>query len=265
MLQRRWLRITGSLVGVVVLALVVSIQAAAQDHQDPKAVAVANAMQDAMGGLANWQKAHFVRFDYIVKNGRRTSVQRSHLWDKWNGRYRLEEKMKDGKTEVVLFNSATKEGSAYIDGNKLTGDQAANALKQAYADYINDTWWLAMPFKWLYPGTNLKYIGVRRRGHDKYDVVELSFNSGAGLTPGDKYTAWVDQNSHLMTHYSYVLQNHKRGGWNWEYTETNGIKLASNHIAADPEQISMGDVRILDSVDDAFFTDPSHMLSQLGQ
>ncbi|MGH9470319.1 MAG: hypothetical protein ACRD1N_08255 [Terriglobia bacterium] len=261
--MREHLKSIGCVLGVLILATVVSVQAGAQDHKDPKAVEIANTMQNAMGGLANWQKARFVRFDFIVKNGSKTMLDRSHLWDKWNGRYRLEEKTKDGKSEVVLFNSANKEGSVYIDGNTVQGDEASKDLQQAYAAYINDSWWLAMPWKWLYPGSNLKYLGERRRGHELFDVVELTFNS-VGLTPGDMYHAWVSRQSHLMTHWDYVLQSHKRGSWDWEYTETNGIKLASNHVSADHRtQISMGDVRVLDSVDDAFFTDPSHTLREL--
>jgi hypothetical protein len=41
--------------------------------------------------------------------------------------------------------------------------------------------------------------------------------------------------------------------------------LASNHTNADGASISMGAVRVLDKVDDAFLTDPAHHLSLLGK
>jgi hypothetical protein len=45
---------------------------------------------------------------------------------------------------------------------------------------------------------------------------------------------------------------------------SKGVKLASNHLSSDRKStINMGDVRILETVDDAFFTDPTHMLSSL--
>jgi len=40
------------------------------------------------------------------------------------------------------------------------------------------------------------------------------------------------------------------------------VKLASNHVSSDHKAtINMGDVRILDAVQDAFFTDPSQSLA----
>ncbi|HXO29659.1 MAG TPA: hypothetical protein VOA80_20070, partial [Thermoanaerobaculia bacterium] len=51
---------------------------------DPKAVAVADATLAAMGGQAAWDGTHYLRFTFA---GRRT-----HFWDKWTGRHRLEGK-----------------------------------------------------------------------------------------------------------------------------------------------------------------------------
>lgn len=235
----------------------------AADHKDPKAVEIANAMKQALGGDDAWQNTHFARFDFIVKQGSKTVLERSHLWDKWTGRYRLEEKTKDGKPEVVLFNSGTKQGSVYIEGKQVEGAEAGKALDDAYGAYINDMWWLAMPWKWMDQGVNLKYLGVKKRGAETDDEVQLTFNH-VGLTPGDTYHAFVSQDSHLMTHWDYVLETHEKGSWDWDYGETHGIKLAANHTSADKKtEINMGTVAVLDSADDAFFTDPSHMLSEL--
>ena len=63
---------------------------------DAKAVEIANTMMTAMGGLDNWNRAHFVRYDFKVNGGGKTVADRSHLWDKMTGRYRLEGKTKDG-------------------------------------------------------------------------------------------------------------------------------------------------------------------------
>jgi len=48
-----------------------------------------------------------------------------------------------------------------------------------------------------------------------------------------------------------------------EYADTGGVKLAKNHTSEDGKSINMGNVRVLSSVDDAYFTDPSRTLQTL--
>ncbi|MDE3178675.1 MAG: hypothetical protein KGM47_03360 [Acidobacteriota bacterium] len=253
-----------SITGAIILALVVCVPAKSQEgRKDPKAVEIAKTMQDAMGGLENWQNAHYVRYDFIVSHGSKKLMSRSHLWNKQTGDYRLESKTKDGKTEVALFNINTRKGSVYIDGKEVEGADAQKDVDQAYAAFVNDSWWLDMPWNWLNSGVNLKYLGPKKRGSEMGDVVKLTFNH-VGLTPGDMYHAFVSRKSHLMTHWDYVLQSHQKGSWNWEWMETNGIKLPKTHISTDGKTaISMGDVEVLDTAEDSYFKDPSHMLSSL--
>ncbi len=251
--------------GTVIWAAV-GHSAAALDR-DAKAEEVARAMMQAMGGEDAWNAAHFVRFDFKVIAGGKTVVNNHHLWDRKDGRYRLERTTKDGKPEVTLFSigayERSKEGLAYLNGKMLDGDAAKKSLEGAYASYINDSWWLSMPWKWFAPGVNLKYLGTQTRGNEVDDEVELTFDH-VGLTPGDMYHAFVSKDTHLMTHWDYVLQSHEKGSWDWQYGDYHGVKLASNHISADRKaSINMGDVRVLDAVDDAFFTDPAHALSGL--
>lgn len=252
---------------VAAVALSVTIELAASPANDPKAEEVAHQMMTAMGGEDAWNAAHFVRFDFKVKVGGKLVEDNAHLWDRKNGRYRLERTAKDGKREVVLFSigpyEQNKEGKAYLDGKQLEGDAARKSLEDAYASYINDTWWLCMPWKWFATGVNLKYLGSKTQGAETDDEVQLTFDH-VGLTPGDLYHAFVSRQNHLMTHWDYVLQSHEKGAWTWEYGTYHGIKLASNHLSADHKaSISMGDVRVLDAVDDAYFTDPARALSGL--
>jgi hypothetical protein len=237
--------------------LFVSMLLSAAETRDPKAVEIATAMQQAMGGQDAWNAAHFVRFDFKVGAGAETRMTRSHLWDKQTGRYRL-----DQKNQVVLMNMATKQGTAYADGKKLEGVGAAKAIENAYKAYINDYYWLAMPWKWMDMGVNLKYAGKKPHGGESCDVVELTFGK-VGLTPGDRYQAFVSPKSHLMTHWEYTLESGNKGSWDWEYGDYGGVKLASNHTSPPDKFINMGDVRILKDVDSAFFTDPQRRLSDL--
>ncbi len=231
-------------------------------NSDPKAVDLAKSVMQAMGGEKAWDNVHFVRYDFIVTMGGQTRASRSHLWDKWAGRYRYESKTKDGKSQVVLFNVNNQQGDVFVDGVKIEGDEAAAALKGAYSAFINDMYWLAMPWKWLDSGVHLKYDGPTEHDGKPCELVELSFDS-VGLTPGDHYKAYVDDSSKLMTYWEYTLQSGNQGAWNWEYGTHNGVKLASNHTNAEGGSINMGAVAVYDQVEDAFFTDPAKELSQL--
>lgn len=187
-------------------------------------------------------------------------VDNAHLWDRKDGRYRFEHATNDGKRQVVLFRIAdyerNKAGEAYLDGKKMEGDAARKAVDDAYASYINDSWWLCMPWKWLANGVNLKYLGPQKHGGLPFDVVELTFGH-VGLTPGDMYHAFVSQKSHLMTYWEYTLQSKRKGTW---YLGLGVRRLQGRETGQQPRKerhkmtINMGAVRILDAVEDRFFT-----------
>lgn len=243
------------------LALLLIAAATLSAQRDPKAVEVATAMVKAMGGQEKWDAVQYVRFDFIVKNKGEVVAERSHLWDKQRGLHRIERKSKDGKQEVVFTTISNQTGKAFRDGKELTGTEAAEAGKGAYGAWINDVYWLSMPWKWSDGGVNLKYAGTAQRDGVTHDIVELTFGK-VGLTPGDKYRAFVSQKTRMMTYWEYTLQSGNTGQWTWEYTTTGGVKLASTHKGQDRE-INMGTVKVLDSADDAWFSDPKRSLSTL--
>jgi hypothetical protein len=243
------------------LMLMVSQLAAFDHHRDPKAEELAHTVMNAMGGEKAWYGAHFVRFDFKVNAGGKMVVDRSHLWDKMSGRYRLDDKTKDGKPRVTLLNINDRHGEVYVDGKKLEGATGAKAVKDAYEAFINDMYWLAMPWKWLDSGVNLQYVGPKTRGNESGEVVRLTFDH-VGLTPGDRYDAFVSSQSHMMTHWDYKLQSGDTGSWDWEYGDHSGLKLAKNHTNG-KMSIDMGNVLVTDTVDDGYFSDPKKMLAAL--
>lgn len=243
-----------------ILTLVGAVPAAAAESRDPKAVEIAKSMLQAMGGDAAWAKAHFVQYNFRVTVDGKTVVDRAHLWDKTSGRYRLDGTSKDGKPTVSLFNINDRKGSAYAGGKALQGADAAKALKDAYGAFINDMYWLSMPWKWLDAGVNLKYLGKKNLGAMSYDVVELTFGK-VGLTPGDRYDAYVSPRTHLMEHWEYTLQSGTKDAWDWTYTTSEGVTLAQDHRSSDGKKsINMGVVRISGQLDERLFTDATKPL-----
>jgi hypothetical protein len=175
---------------------------------DPRAVAIADQVMSALGGQDAWRGTHYLRFDFAVAKGGKTVLTRSHTWDKWTGRYRLEGKEKDGTPYLVLMNLGTKDGKAYRKGEELHGVDAEKALKKAYGVWVNDTFWLLMPYKMKDPGVILGYDGEKTQGQDPCDVVSLSFEN-VGLTPKDRYWVWVDKKTHLVDRWDFVLEGEK--------------------------------------------------------
>ena len=124
----------------------------------------------ALGGKQAWDNTHYLRFTFA---GRRT-----HCWDKWTGRHRVEGQDQDGKKYVVLENINTKEGTAWVDGKKVEGDKAKKSLERGYGAWVNDTYWLLMPYKLQDPGVNLAYAGEETIDGKTYDKLALCLRQG---------------------------------------------------------------------------------------
>src|ERR1700730_12645524 len=95
------------------LMLLVSQLAAFDHHRDAKAEELAHTVMNTMGGEKAWYGAHFVRFDFEVNDCGKMVVDRSNLWDKMSGRYRVDDKTKEGKPRVTLFNINDRHGEVY--------------------------------------------------------------------------------------------------------------------------------------------------------
>ena len=177
----------------------------APKNSDPKAVAVADQLMQGLGGQPAWDATRYLRFEFAVEREGKILASRSHLWDKANGRYRLEAKTREGDPYVVLTNINTKDGTAYLKGAPLEGEELKKYLQQAFAIWTNDTYWLLMPYKLRDPGVILGYEGEEKSPEGTYDRVTLAFDN-VGLTPKDRYWVYVNRDTHLVDRWDYVLK-----------------------------------------------------------
>ncbi len=205
--------------------------------KDPKAVEVAERSMTAMGGQERFAAARLLRFDFApVRDGKVTGSYQ-HWWDRHRGAYRLEGVSKEGVPYRVLFDVNTKQGRAWLGARELAGEELARQLEGGYGRFINDTYWLLMPWKWLDPGVNLAYEGKKTVDGQEYDVVTLSFESGIGLTSNDRYWAYVSTKTNLIERWEYVLETEegapgtgKPTTWTWEAWKDTaaGVKLSTD-------------------------------------
>jgi hypothetical protein len=210
--------------------------------RDPKAVEVAERTMDAMGGRKAYEAVRTLRFRFVVERDGKELGSRSHVWDRWDGRYRLEATTREGKPLLVLMNLNDRTGDAWVDGEKVDPDSAALYLGQAYGSFINDSYWLLMPWKWLDPGVDLTYEGKKTVDGADYDVVHLAFVNGTGLTSNDQYWGYVSRKTGLMERWDYLLQDDQGNPgtgarstflWeHWEPVEGSGILLARDKVLA---------------------------------
>lgn len=175
-----------------VLCAVAPAAAAPDASSDPRAVELAEASLQAMGGADAWSRLHYLAWDF---KGRRI-----HTWDRWSGDVRMQ-----AEKRLVLMNVNTRSGRAWDDGVEITDEATrAEALELGYAWWVNDSYWLIMPAKLLDPG-----VVLHDRGPDSLpdgraaDRISVTFTSDTGLTPRNRYDVWFDAETHLVEQWSY--------------------------------------------------------------
>ncbi len=158
------------------------------DHQ---AIIVADEVMQAMGGRKNWDATRYLVWNFFGK--------RKLWWDKQTGDVRIES-YPDSTT--YLLNLGNMTGRVKKRGEQImSSDSLKLYLGKAKSIWINDSYWLVMPFKLKDSGVTLKYIGEENNG-DPSDLLELSF-SGVGDTPENKYRVWVSKNTKLVNQWAY--------------------------------------------------------------
>jgi len=160
---------------------------------DLKAVAVADEVMHAMGGRRAWDETRCISWNFF---GRRTL-----LWDKQTGLCRIEFLNRPLK---IIINTNDGSGKVLLDSVEQTDpDSLAKYLDIGKKIWINDAYWLVMPFKLKDSGVTLKYLGEKQTAQgEKADVLQMTF-SKVGVTPDNKYHVWVDKKSRLVTQWAY--------------------------------------------------------------
>jgi Family of unknown function (DUF6503) len=173
----------------------------------------------------------------------------------------VEGQTKEGQKYVVLENINTKEGTAYLNGQKAEGEKAQELLKEAYGSWVNDTYWLIMPYKIQDPGVNLSYAGEETIDGKTYDKLALSFGN-VGLTPGDRYWAYINRDTGLMDRWAFILEDMPKEGppmtWTWEGWQKYGNVMLAPHRAqvGGDRKLELSDIAVSDQLPDSVFTSP---------
>ncbi|HRK74875.1 MAG TPA: hypothetical protein PLL64_11420 [Rhodothermales bacterium] len=119
---------------------------------DTEADRLAQKSFNAVGGQEAWDGTRYLAFSFsAIRNSQQTPPIR-HVWDRWEGRYRVSWKKGIDTTITVLFNVQNQQGKAYYNGVAAPEVQQKSLLSTAYRRFINDTYWLLVATKFFDPG-----------------------------------------------------------------------------------------------------------------
>lgn len=193
-------------------------------NSDAKAIAIADEVMKSMGGRAAWDATDQLSWTFFGN--------RQHQWNKAE----KTAKIYSPKDDITIeMNLEDKSGTASRgDINFTKADSLDIFLKKGMGWWINDSYWLVMPYKLKDSGVTLKYIGkdTTQIGR-KSDVLELTF-ADVGVTPDNKYLVYVDDSSRLVTQWDFYTNSQDslprfQSPWK-DYKKYGDIMLAGGSI-----------------------------------
>jgi hypothetical protein len=162
-----------------------------ESDADPRARALAERVVENLGGWDGWERTRCIEWCFF--GGRR------HVWDKQTGDWRL-----DDGSRVVLMNLHTRQGRVFENGTEVFDEvRKKEMLEQAWGRWVNDSYWMFLPWKLLDDGVKLRHAGTTSLpGGESAQLLELTF-AGVGLTPRNRYLVAVGDESGRIEQWSY--------------------------------------------------------------
>lgn len=210
---------------------------------DPKAIELADEVMKTMGGRSSWDKTRYIAWNFFGV--------RDLIWDKSTGNVRVN--IPEDALEIIV-NVNSLEGMAQKDGQSIqNADSLVKYMEMGKNIWINDSYWLVMPFKLKDSGVTLKYLGedVTAAG-DSAQVVVLTFQN-VGNTPQNKYHVYIDKETKLVSQWAYfedASQEAPNFVIPWLDYEKHGEILLSGNRG----ERKLSDIKVLESVPGHTFT-----------
>ncbi len=216
------------------------------ENSDSEAIALADQVMEAMGGRKQWDDLHYVTWVFFGS--------RKHTWDKYSGDVRIDYLRDTVHSKVVRFNVHDMEGKIQMDGQELADADSANKLIQAAkSHWINDMYWLFMPFKMKDDGVTLKYAGQdTTETGSTAEIVEMTFK-GVGDTPKNRYHVFIDPETHMVVQWNFFADasdESPRFKSSWEgYDTYGGIKLSSDRMFYGNSMRYLTEIAVMDTLE----------------
>jgi hypothetical protein len=212
-------------------------------NSDAEAVDLAKEVIKANGGKKAWDTTRYISWNFFNA--------RDLVWDKYTGNVRIDFPARD-LTFLININEDT--GSVYKGEEPIVNqDSIAKYVDLGKQIWVNDAYWLVMPFKLLDPGVSLSYNGqdTTQLG-DSATFISLQFND-VGYTPDNKYRVAIDPETHLVKEWSYFANASDSlprftNPWT-DYKTYGSIKLSSGRGAR-----KLHNIAVSQQMDSAIFS-----------
>ena len=225
---------------------------------DASAVAIADQVMGSLGGKAAWDTLCGLRWSFGSMLGDSVRSSRRHAWDKRTGQHRVDGVNRQGQHYTFIHTLGdTTNGMAWMDGTRIEGDSLHKLIKRAYALWVNDSYWMLMPYKLRDPGVTLKNAGDTTIAGVAYERLALTF-ANVGLTPGDHYWVYVNRANHRVERWEMVLQGDAPPpeAYTWEgWQEHGGLWFPTSH-RRDSIDVFTNRVEVVSSFGPAEFSQP---------
>jgi len=210
---------------------------------DQKAIEIADKVMAAMGGRTAYDNTRYLTWNFFGS--------RKHWWDKKTGNIRIESQKDDFS---LVMNIHNMKGKIKKDGALMTHpDSLSKYLQKGKEMWINDSYWLVMPYKLKDSGVTLTYVGEEKTDTAHYEILGLTFNE-VGVTPDNKYHVYVDSESNLIENWAFFRNAQDSVAsfvtpWTG-YKKYNGISLCG-----DRGKYQLTEIDVLEDVDKKLFTE----------
>ena len=213
------------------------------EGSDPLAIVLADKAMEAMGGRKAWDETRYLSWNFFNA--------RTLVWDKWKGDVRIDFLKEDLK---IIVNIHDLKGKVMKGGQELTNtDSLTKYLTKGKDVWINDSYWLVMPFNLKDSGVTLSYLkeDTTLTGKQAH-ILELVFKD-VGVTPENYYEVWIDPETNLVCQWAFY-RTHAEPEANfvlpWEdYKQYGKILLSGNRGKRE-----VTDIKVLESIPENTFT-----------
>jgi hypothetical protein len=213
-------------------------------ESDAQAIAIADEVMEAMGGRSAWDETTFFTWNFFGV--------RKHWWNKSTGDIRIEV---PNANLTILMNLDTEEGKAKKGETIYTKEDSLDFyLSRAKQWWVNDGYWLFMPFKLKDSGVTLKYLreDTLQNGASA-DVLQLTFQE-VGFTPNNKYWVYVDKETKLVSQWAFFANyDQEEPNFNipWQdYKDYGKLLLAGNR-----GEREVSEINVLNDVSSSLFSE----------
>jgi hypothetical protein len=220
---------------------------------DSRAIAIADTVMERLGGRDAWDATRHVSWSFFGS--------RRHVWDRFTGDVRIEGTDREsGRPYVILMNVKSREGRAWLDGEAVDDADLSSWMDRGRRGWINDSYWLVMPYKLKDSGVTLGYVGAQPLPDGREaDVLQLTFRE-VGVTPQNKYHVFVARDTGLVEQWSFFRDAADEApsmttpwkGW----TRHGRIMLCGDRGERGGRPMQLSEIAVFDELPRSVYTSP---------